>query len=46
MFASVLSRQVGRPVVRPGEVLLFGAVGAAPPEPEEEEEETPPDEAA
>ncbi len=38
--------EVGRPVVRPGEVLLFGEVGAAPPEPaEDEEDELPSDEA-
>lgn len=38
--------EVGRPVVRPGEVLLFGEVGAAPPAPKEEEEDEflPPDE--
>lgn len=29
----------GRPVTRPGEVVLFGEVGAAPPEPPEDEEE-------
>lgn len=33
---------IGRPVVRPGEVILFGEVGAAPPA--EEEEEPPNDE--
>jgi ribosomal protein S18 acetylase RimI-like enzyme len=35
--------QVGRPILRPGETILFGEVGhAPPPEPEEEEEETLP----
>lgn len=29
----------GKPLVRPGEVVLFGEVGAAPPPPPEEEEE-------
>jgi len=35
----------GRPVVRPGETILFGEVGEAPPpEPEEEEDEAPTEE--
>ncbi len=39
--------EIGRPVVRPGEVILFGEVGATPgfeDEEEEEEEEPPNDE--
>jgi amino-acid N-acetyltransferase len=38
--------EVGRPVVRPGEVLLFGEVGAAPEPPEEQDAEAdlPPEE--
>ncbi|MBK8257612.1 MAG: GNAT family N-acetyltransferase [Polyangiaceae bacterium] len=37
--------QSGRPVVRPGETILFGEVGEAPPPPPEEPEESdvPPD---
>jgi GNAT superfamily N-acetyltransferase len=33
-----LKSEGGRPVARPGEVLMFGEVGAAPPEPDEDEE--------
>lgn len=35
--------QVGRPIVRPGETLLFGEVGEAPAPAPEEEEAAPPD---
>ena len=36
--------EAGRPVVRPGETILFGEVGEPPPEPADEEEEAPADE--
>ncbi len=35
-------KESGRPVVRPGEVILFGEVGEPPKEPEEEEEPADP----